>query len=142
MADFFTGISGFAYVGTASSRVNVTGWEVSPEAAEHRTDDTASNGYATRILGIRNCTFSMTCNFDAANNYLESPESLGIGQTVNQVKLYLNGTAGTFWSFPTARVISTPMSSRVGDVTTVTINCANDGTFTAPTGTFTASFPA
>jgi hypothetical protein len=139
---FFSGAIGSAQVvttGTNTQTLCINGWEVNPDAAEHRTDNTCDGGYSSRITGIHNCTFTITLPFDSTSNPLDSPPNLKYGQQINGVKLFLNGTASAFWSFPTARVTATPMASRVGDLTTITINGANNGTFSAPAGTFSAS---
>lgn len=141
--DYFSGALGSAQSvsGTNSAVTHaIDGWEVNPDAAEHRSDNTGDAGYSNRITGIHNCTFTITLSFDASSNPLDQPVNFKSGQDLNAVKLFLNGTSGAFWLFPTARVLATPMASRVGDgPTKITVNLGNKGTFSTPTGTFSAS---
>lgn len=142
MANELTGKTGSCTItsGTNPATVlNITGWSVDPKATEHRTDNTGGSGFSDRITGIRDCTFTIEANYDAAANLFDDSPGIREGSTITTVKLYLQGTNNAYWSFPSAKVLGIPMTSKVDDLTKYTINCANKGTFSAPTGTFTAS---
>lgn len=116
------------------------GWSVSPDAADLRTDNTGDQGFANRIAGVRNCSFTINFDWDASANLMDDPPALKIGSVLTGVKLHLDFDAGgPFWSFPKAQVLTTPMTAAVGTVESFTVNCANKGPFAAPVGEFTPS---
>jgi hypothetical protein len=141
MANEITGKTGCAVIGngTNTATLNITGWSVDPNAMEHRTDNTGGNGFSDRVTSIRDCKFTITANYDAVANIFDGPPAVREGTTLSGVKLYLQGTNGAYWDFPVAKVLGIPMESKVDDLTKYTLNCANKGTFTAPSGTMTAS---
>lgn len=134
----FTGKEGSAMVG--STVLEITGWSASPVASEHRTDDTGTAGYSDRVTGIRDCKFTIEINIDLATNLFDTP-AIVPGATLSSVKLFYQGTTGAHFDFPSAKVLETPVTSKVDDLTKMTITCANKGAFTMPTGTAVANVP-
>lgn len=141
MANEITGKTGLATLlsGTNTHTLNITGWSVDPTALEHRTDNTGGSGYSDRVTSILDCKFTINANIDAGDNLFDSPPAIIAGATLSTVKLYYQGTNSGYFSFPSAKVLGVPVESKVDDLTKWTINCANKGTFSYPTGTFTAS---
>lgn len=117
--------------------INGDGWSVDPTAERQDVTSTRTGGYRGVITGIRGATFTMTLSWDAAANPMDNPPSLKAGTTLTNVKLYLNDVTSPFWSFPIAKVLGTPMETKVGDTLKLTVNCESDGPFVEPTGNFT-----
>jgi hypothetical protein len=140
MANEITGKTGLATVaqGTNTHTLNITGWSVTPNAMEHRTDNTGGNGYSDRVTSILDCKFTINANIDSQDNLFDTP-TIVAGANLIGLKLYLQGTNSGFFSIPLAKVTETPIESKVDDLTKWTITGANKGTFSYPTGTFTAS---
>ena len=141
MANEVTGKTGLVTVanGTTTTTLNVTGWSVSPSAMEHRTDNTGGSGFSDRISSIIDCKFTVEANYDSVANVFVGPPVITAGATLTDVKLYMQGTNSGYFYFPSAKVLEVPLASKVDDLTKYTINGANKGTFSYPTGTFTAS---
>ena len=117
------------------------GWTVDPQAAESRTDNTSDNGYSNRIVNMKDCKFTLEFDWDVSENLMSATPNLAIGTVLTNVKLFLDeaGSSTCYWSFPSAIVLSTPMQSKVGDTIKWTVNCANKGAFSPPSGTFVPS---
>lgn len=139
---FFTGKKADFALGTTTPVIYCgKGWSIDPTAAEHRTDNTCDNGFSSRITGILDCTFSISQDWDADNNPMDDPPGLYAGAVLADVNLILDSAATTppKWFFTEAVVLGTPMTNMVDALCHVDFNCANNGPFTRPTGSFTPS---
>ncbi len=138
--DFFSGKSAsFGLNGT--NYVGNDGWEAEDAPQELRTDNTADAGYSNRIIGTKDLVITLTMNWDASADPFDTPINLYAGAVLTNAKFYLNGTSSPFYLMPSALVLSSPVSAKVGDKVSVTVKIANKGTFTRPTGNFTAAQP-
>lgn len=128
------GVNGTVYQGNK-------GWNIDNDGEEKRTDSTAGNGYSDREVTMRDLKATIDGDWDASQNLLDDPPKFVVGQILTNVKLFLNGSTSPFWSLPSAIVLKVGNNAQVGDIVKYTINIANKGAFSPPTGTFTPITP-
>jgi len=109
-------------------------WTVEATADEIDVSNFEGNGFSDAIGGLKNATITVEYDFDGQSNPFDAPITLAPGQTGTNVRLYLNGTTGPYWSFPSVLVTATPNSANVKEALKGTIRMRNKGTYTAPTG--------
>lgn len=130
---FHSGLTGTVTVN--GTELPIKNWSVNPDVREAATDNSKSGGFILReSSGGKTCQFSFQHDFDFDANPFASPINLVIGQKITNTKLFLNGTAGLFWNFPSAVVRSTPMNLQHSgtDMLDSTTTCDSDGTFAYP----------
>lgn len=135
--NFFSGKNGKVTVN--GTELLITGWKVEPEAERHDVTHTGSSGFGNIITSIKRAKFTIEMNWNAQQNPLDDPPNLVEGATITNVKCYLDGLTSPFWLFSSAKVLTNPVESKVGDVTKITVNCESDGSYTRPTGNFAPS---
>lgn len=136
MATYHSGQTGTAMIG--GNEVPLKNWNVNPGNRIASTDNSKSGGFVLReSSGGKTAQFGFQIDYDFDASPFSAPTTLVIGQKITNVKLYLHGTAGDYWNFPSAVIETTPMNlQHTGtDMVDVTITCQSDGTFTYPGGT-------
>jgi hypothetical protein len=109
--NFKSGFTGTATIN--GTEVPLKDWTVDPAIRVAETENSLSGGFVLAdFSGGKRCTFSFLIDFDYDANPYGAPLALRINQTIVQVKLFLNGTAGIFWLFPSALVVGTPQGHR------------------------------
>lgn len=126
-----------AKVRYGGTTITANSWSVEPSAARLKTTNFESGGFETGITGIRNITFTIELDDDAAQSLFDVPVTAGLIATSNLL-LYVNspsGLTGPFWSIAGAHFTSLPMKAQVEDTMKVTITGSGNGQWTYPTGT-------
>ena len=123
-----------AKVRYGGTTITANSWTVEPTAARLKTTNFESGGFETGITGIRNITFTIEIDDDAAQNLFDTPITAGLIAT-SSLLLYENTTSGPFWSIAGAHFTSLPMKANVEDTMKVTITGSGNGQWTYPTGT-------
>ncbi len=136
--DFFSGKSASFSINSTAYTGN-DGWTVEESPTELRTDNTAGAGFSDRIIGSKDINVTIEQNWDASANPLDTPINLYPGSVLTNLKLFLNGASSPFWLLPSALVLSVSNPAKVNEKVTLSIKIGNKGTFTRPTGSFTAS---
>ncbi len=132
---FHSGLTGTATIN--GTEVPLKDWTADPGIRVAETDNSKSASFMLReASGGKTCAFSFLIDFDFDANPFAAPLNLVIGTKIVQVKLFLNGTSGLFWLFPSAVVAATPqgLNHSGTDMINVRVNCVNDGTFSYPGG--------
>lgn len=109
-------------------------WEASPETNPDDTTDFEAGGYATQVMCIHKCAFTMEGWFDGGANPFDFSYPLKAGQRLIGVLLYAYNTGGPYWSFPYADVLNVRFNARVDQKLNLTVSCTNWGAFAYPTG--------
>jgi hypothetical protein len=133
--NFKSGFTGTATIN--GTEVPLKDWTVDPAIRIAETENSLSGGFVLAdFSGGKRCTFSFLIDFDYDANPYGAPLALRINQTIVQVKLFLNGTAGIFWLFPSALVVGTPqgIAHTSAEMVNARINCMATGTFSYPGG--------
>lgn len=104
-------------------------WTVTPTGDELDTTNFEGAGFGDRIIGVVDCEAVVEADWDsAANNFaLVFP-----GAVLSTVKLYLNDTTGSFYSFPVVLVTQTPTTAEVRGKLQLTITFKNKGIYAMP----------
>ncbi len=128
--------SGFKATATVNgTEVPLKKWNVTPKNDKVEFKNSKTGVFAEKEVTYADCTFSFEIDYDFDANPFAAPLALGIRQTLTNVKLFLDGSAGTnFWLFPSAIVMETPQSAETVGVNTTQISCENSGTFSYPGG--------
>lgn len=127
MATFHAGNQGTATINAVE--LAVVSWSVDPSVEIARFRNSKTAGFTVKEATWKEATFSIEVDWDFDLNPFAA---VGLGTTVTNVKLFLRGTGGQFWLFPSAIVVGTPQRTEVDGKVTTTINLENSGTFTAP----------
>jgi hypothetical protein len=130
---FHSGFNGKATIN--GNEVPITLWSVNPGVRVAATDNSMSGGFMLReASGGKTASYTITLDHDFDANPFATPYGLVIGSKITNVKLFLNGTAGLFWNFPSSVVTSTPQQAQHSgtDMIGVTVNCDSDGSFDLP----------
>lgn len=109
-----------------------TEWSVDPSVEIVRFLNSKTDDYAIKKPTFKDCTFTITIDWDFDSNPFQTPTTLNIGTELTNVRLYLNGVASEYWHFPTAIVVGTPQSTSTEGKIVTTINCENSGEFGIP----------
>lgn len=137
---FHSGINGTATVnGTEPS---VIGWDAEPTVEEQNFRNSKTGKFTYKEMTFYDMKGSLKLEEDFDNSIFSAPLTLGVGQVITNLKLYLNVgkvagsivTPGPFWLIPSANVIGTPQSLEVDGKIVTTINWSGVGTFTYPNG--------
>lgn len=131
---FHSGIASTATVN--GTELPSTRWTVEPRVDIVEFKNSKTDAYAQKEATFKSCDFTIDLDYDFdANPFLVGP-GLTIGTKLTDVKLYMQGGgtggSGSYWSFPSAIITGTPMTSENEGKVTVTLNCTNDGTFSPP----------
>jgi hypothetical protein len=138
--DFFSG-KGASFGLNGTNYTGNDGWSAEDAPTENRTDNTADAGFSNRIISGKNLEITLEQSWDASANPFDTPINLYPGAVLTNAKFYLNGTSSPFYLLPSAIVLSASVPAKVGDVVKCNVKIANKGTFTRPTGNFTAATP-
>ncbi len=112
-----------------------TEWTVNPTADELETSNFEGGGFGDETTGLTRCEISCKGWLDCSANPYDAPLSLTPGTVLTNLKFYLNTVAGPFWLFPSAVVLTSPMSGvQVTGLLPFEFTAKAKGTFTAPTG--------
>lgn len=113
--------------------VPVTGWNVNPSVDVVRFANSKTSGFRKKQTTYKDATFSVDMDYDFDSSPFAVSPGLTLGAVLTNVKLFLNGTSGKFWNFPSAICVSTPQRlDNEGKITT-SANFEADGTFSPPT---------
>lgn len=123
------GLNGTDYTGN-------DGWSVDSSPAELRTDNTAGGGCSDRIIGTKDIKATIDMSWDASRNPFDTPIAFAAGTILTNLKLYLNGPTSPFYLLPKAIVLKDSVAAKVGELIKVSVDIANKGAFTRPTGNF------
>lgn len=127
---FNSGYKGTATIG--GNEVPLINWSVSPTADMVKFMNSKSGGYVLREATFKDCTVSFEIDYDFDANPFAAPTNITVGVELTNVRLYLNGTSGSYWNFPKLKVIGTPQQLQVTGKITTKVNCAINGTFAYP----------
>lgn len=128
---FLAGSTGAATIG--GTAVAVTRWSVQPTTRMVEFINSQTGGFIQYQPTFKQGRVTIDLDFDFANNPFQAPTSIQVGSTLATVNLYLNGTSGKFWAFPTLIVESTPQTTELAGKVTTQVVCVISGTFTYPT---------
>lgn len=90
-------------------------WNVEPKDDGNDTTNFEGAGFGDSIGSIIDCDITLTFDYDSAAPQYETPPALMAGQTISNLLLYTNGVGSKKWTFPSARVKSSPMNAAVRD---------------------------
>lgn len=133
MSTYHSGLTGTVTVN--GTELPIKNWNVDPSVRIAMTDNSKSGGFMLREgSGGKTADYSFLTDFDFDSNPFAAPTNLVIGTKLTNVKLYLNGTSGLFWNFPSSVVSRTPQGLQHDgtDMQNALINCQSDGTFAYP----------
>lgn len=111
-------------------------WRVTPKTGMADTTNFEGNGYGEGIGTIIEADIEITeADWDGNANPYDGPPSpdLQPGNIV-EVTLYISGTGGPSWSFPTALVLEAPNDADVRGTVKISAKLYGNGEFTYPTG--------
>jgi hypothetical protein len=132
----FTGTAILTSPGASAQELPIVGWNVTASVEVLRYKNSLTGNHPAKATTFSDATFSINIDYDDANQPFSSAGlNLVPGATLTNVKLLLDGSAGTkYWSFPTAFVVGTPQSMvREGKITT-SLQCEPTGQWAAPAG--------
>lgn len=109
-------------------------WEVNPKADKIDNTNTEGGGFASSNPGIVEAEVSIEADWDGANNPYDVAVNAQPGQTITNLKLYINDVTGPFWLFPVFIVYEAPNGAQVRENVHINIKGSGSGTFTYPTG--------
>jgi hypothetical protein len=107
-------------------------WNVNPTAEELDITNFEGAGFADRISGIVDAEITVDADWDSAASNFANPPNIVTGQTLLNVKLFLNDTTGAFWNFPSVLVTTTPVTAEVRGKVEVSFTAKSKGIFTYP----------
>lgn len=116
----------------AGTELPTTEWSVDPSIDIQRFLNSKTDDYAVKEGTFKDCPFTISCDYDFDANPFQAPTAITIGTILTNVRLYVNGTSGDYWHFPSAIVVSTPMTTGTESKPTLTFNCENSGQFGYP----------
>ncbi len=108
-------------------------WTVTPKADKNDSSNFEGGGFGEKQAGLREVTVTIELDDNATTSYFDA-NVIGAGNNIASVKLYLNGNAGPYWSFPFLFVESPSMQADVRQNMGLTINAESNGPFAYPTG--------
>jgi len=130
MDDFRSGKTGTATIN--GTELAVTDWSVTPGVEIVRFRNSRTGTYDQKEGTFRDASGTISFDYDFDQSPWGAPLSLEEGDTVTNVRLYLNGTSGPYWEFPSAVITGTPQSLSTAGKITTSINFENSGVFTRP----------
>lgn len=107
----------------------ITNWSTSPTAQVIPFVNSLSGGHPNKLGGITDGgMFSFSYDWDDNNTPFSAPLSLRVGQTITNVKLFIDGSAGSrFKSIPSAIVVGTPLGVEVAGKISGSVVATVDG---------------
>lgn len=133
-----TNHSGFTGAATINgTEVPITAWTVNADIRFATTDNSLSGGFElVEASGGKRATFTINVDYDFDASPFGAPTSIVIGTTLTNVKLFLRGTAGAFFLFPSAVVTGTPMTVDHSGTNMISVQVAgrSNGTWSYPGG--------
>jgi hypothetical protein len=111
-------------------------WTVTFTTADSDTTNFEGGGYGDVESNTISCDITIEFDFDATNNPWDAPLSLQAGNTLINLKLYLNLTTGPFWLFPSVKCLTAPTNAEPKAMLNGAYTFRSKGTFTPPTGAF------
>lgn len=133
---YHAGIGGTVTIN--GTELALTRWSVNPSATIVAFMNSKTGKFAKKQSTFEDCDFSFSIDYDDAANAFAAPLTLAPGQTITQVKLFLDNTAvglppnGEYWHFPSAIIQRTPQTLEVVGRIETTIDCTSDGTYGTP----------
>lgn len=127
---FHSGIQSTAKV--ADVELPTTKWNVDPKVEIVEFKNSKTGTFAQKEATYQDCPFTIEVDYDFDANPFGVTPGLKVGTVLTDVKLYLRGTAGDYWDFPTSIVVGTPQSVESEGKVTTTINCTNSGPYGYP----------
>lgn len=107
-------------------------WTVEESADEIDTSNFEAGGYSDAINGLLTARITIEFPFDGGNNPFDAG-FMGLGLGTN-LSLYLNGTAGPRFLFPTVLIHASTTPSDVKSNGKGTVRMRNKGSYSRPTG--------
>jgi hypothetical protein len=132
---FHSGSFGTAALGT--NELSVTAWEVQPTAQLVEFKNSKSGGYVLREATFKDCSVTITIDYDFGNDPFSAPYSIAPGATLTNVNLCLHqSTSGALdgpkWNFTSLVVDGTPQTLQVDGRISTRITSKGNGSYTAP----------
>ncbi|MGA2584768.1 MAG: hypothetical protein ABSG31_15940 [Tepidisphaeraceae bacterium] len=132
---FYSGFYGTAAVG--GNELPIINWEVQPTVELQQFKNSKSGGFIIREATYQDCVVTIQIDYDFGNNPFAAPTTLTAGSTITNVNLYLHQTApgalnGSYWSFSSLIIESTPQQLVVDGKITTKIMCKGNGSFAYP----------
>lgn len=132
---FHSGFGGTAAI--SGTELPITSWEVNPTAQLSEFKNSKSGGFVLRETTFKDCSVTLTIDYDFGNDPFGSPLSLFPGVSLSTVNLYLHQTTpdsltGPAWAFTALVVEGTPQSLAVDGKIQTKIQCRGNGSYTAP----------
>lgn len=114
----------------------ITKWTATPASTEITFRNSATQPYQVSDMGFQVCRFVLEIEYDTANPPAGAPYSLYAGGTLSNVHLMPGADPSQFWIFPTAKILTTPISvGKSVDRVHLLVNCTSSGPFLAPSQT-------
>jgi hypothetical protein len=107
-------------------------WTVTPKCDKLDVTNFEGAGFGQYITGILDADVSIDGDWDSANDPFSNPPAIVVGQIMSGVKLYTNGLASAFWSFPLLVITETPQKADVRGSISITITGSASGSFVYP----------
>lgn len=109
-------------------------WEVEPESTWQDTSNFEGAGFEEQVACLRKAMVTISGWWDSGKNMHDAPLSIQDGQLLTNVKCYVSGTDGPFWSFAKFSVVGVPVTAKVGDKIMYRLRGKAQGEFIYPTG--------
>lgn len=107
-------------------------WTVNPKGDALDITNFEGGGFADWIGGIIEAEFTIEAQWDSASDPFAAAPNVTVTTILSTIKLYTNGLASAFWSFPSALVTDTPMTADVRQTEDISCTCKAKGTFVYP----------
>ena len=113
--------------------LNLSKWSVNPTVAPLPYKHFESSGYDSPIAGFITCEIDVEGDWDADANPHADPPNFKAGQILTNVYLYVRRTGSRRFAFPSALVVSVPVSNEAEGKVRVSCKLQSRGSFTYPT---------
>jgi hypothetical protein len=127
---FTSGKDGKATVN--GTELPITRWNAAPalELVDFRNSKTGSfTDFEDTFKDLR---VTIEVDWDVDQQPFAAPFGLLLGALLTNVKLYVKGLTGPFWSLPSAKVVNTPQSVEVAGRVTTSFEIRAKGSFKSP----------
>lgn len=109
-------------------------WTVTPKADKIDNTNSEGGGFGSSNPGILEADVEIDADWDGNNNPYDLPVGAQPGETIVNLKLFINDVTGPFWLFPTFNVYECPNDAPVRENVHITIKGSGTGQFFFPTG--------
>jgi hypothetical protein len=133
---FKSGKNSKGFVGTSTANVElpITGWAVNPGVEKAIFRNSKTGAFSVKETTFLDCSFSITVDYDLnANPYISPNGALSLlGGGTFAAQLYINGSTGANWSFPSAILEGNPQSVTVEGKVQTQFNFSSNGSWVEP----------